>query len=160
VHLAPPRPQSAPKSEKTTGTPISSPKAPQEAPNASVEPSATNAAGNPATVSASPEHGDAYEGPDDDGTLPTEEELTAYRKQFSDLGTELKGKLKTSDGLPVNRKLLTFLMKMAGVGNAKQISKAGWDNFFTRVEAAKAKPEVGLVGIAKMVNKANGIEEK
>lgn len=124
------------------------------------DPGATAVAGSPAPVSASPEHGDAYEGPDNDGSLPNEEELTAYRKQFSDLGTKLKGELKTSDGLPVNRKLLTFLMKMAGVDNANKISKAGWDNFFTRVEAAKAKPEVGLVGIAKMVNKANGIEEK
>ena len=144
-------------------------------------PFVTNAAGSPAPASVSPEHicidgdhqkctdsavaaahGDAYEGPDDNGSLPTEEELVAYRTKFKILGDDLsaKGKLKSSQGLPINRKLLVFLIGVTKAADAKQISKNQWDNFFERVDAATANPEVGLVGLATLVNKANGIEKK
>jgi len=156
-----PKPPAAPKAEKTTETPKPSPKVPQEAPSPSPEPSATSAAGSPAPVSASPEHGDAYEGPDED-RLPTEEELTTYRQNFTKLADSLttEGKLKASKGLPVNRKLLVFLISITKATDAKNITKSQWDNFFNRVDAAKANAEVGLVGITKLVNKANGIEDK
>ena len=144
-------------------------------------PFVTNAAGSPAPASVSPEHicidgdhqkctdsavaaahGDAYEGPDDNGSLPTEEELVAYRTKFKILGDDLsaKGKLKSSQGLPINRKLLVFLIGVTKAADAKNITKAQWDNFFGRVEAATANPEVGLIGLAALVNRANGIEPK
>jgi hypothetical protein len=96
-----------------------------------------------------------------DDTLPTEEELTQYRKAFSTLGDDLtaKGKLKSSKGLPVNRKLLAFLLFITGAAEAKSITKAQWDDFFQRVDHVKGL-EDGLVGLAKLVNKANGVEEK
>jgi ERF superfamily len=111
---------------------------------------------------AAPERGDAYEGPDDDGSMPTEAELTVYRDKFKLLGDDLsaKGKLKSSQGLPINRKLLVFLLSITKAPEAKGITKAQWINFFERVDAATANSEVGLVGLAKLVNKANGIEPK
>jgi hypothetical protein len=36
----------------------------------------------------------------------------------------------------------------------------GWDGFFQRVDAAIKNPEVGLLGLTKLINKANGIEPK
>lgn len=108
-----------------------------------------------------PEHGDAWEG-SEDTTLPTEAELGTYRAAFSKLGDDLSttGKLKSSKGLPINRKLLVFLLSITKAADAKNISKAQWDNFFSRVESAKANAEVGLIGLTKLVNKANGLEEK
>lgn len=107
-----------------------------------------------------PEHGDAYEGPDE--TAPTEAELTEYRAKFKTLGDDLsaKGKLKSSQGLPINRKLLVFLLSITKAADAKTISKSQWDNFFSRVDAAQANEAVGLVGITKLVNAANGLETK
>jgi ERF superfamily len=100
-------------------------------------------------------------GDEDESGLPTEVEMIEYRKQFSELGDALKkdGKLTTSKGVPINRKLLVFLLSITKASEAKNISKAGWDNFFARVEKAKVGT-LGLVGFAQLVNKANGIEEK
>ena len=172
-----PKPPATPKTKKPTETPKSSPKASQEAPNAENSPSAASSTPSQATTEtakpvaapsttsaaqdAAPEHGDAYEGPDKD-RLPTEEELTTYRQNFTKLADSLttEGKLKASKGLPVNRKLLVFLISITKATDAKNITKNAWDTFFTRVEAAKINPQVGLVGITKLINKANGIAEK
>lgn len=174
---AAPRAAAAPKSEKTTGTAKPRPNAPTEAATAKTGPSqpaqstatpassgATAAAAPSLTATAPdvvPEHGDAYEGPDN-SALPTETELNVYRQNFSKLGDELstEGKLKSGRGLPINRKLLVFLLSITGAEDAKTITKAQWDTFFDRVAKGKANAEVGLIGIAKLVNKANGVEEK
>jgi len=68
--------------------------------------------------------------------------------------------LKASKSLPINRKLLVFLISITKAADAKSISKSQWDNFFARVDAAVANSEVGLLGLTKLVNKANGIEDK
>ena len=111
---------------------------------------------------AAPERGDAYEGPDDDGSMPTEAELTVYRDKFKLLGDDLsaKGKFKASQGLPINRKLHVFVLSVTKAADMQHVTKVQWDNFFLRVEHAVENPEVGLVGLAKLVNKANGIEPK
>src|ERR1019366_1148893 len=116
-------------------------------------------------VPSAPERGDAYEGPDDslkaalevvkacvDSEPPTEVELTEYREKFRKLGDDLSatGKLKSSKGLPTNRKLLVFLLSITKAADAKHISKSGWDNFFSRADAARANADVGLVGLTKM----------
>lgn len=95
------------------------------------------------------------------GPMPTEEELTVYRKDFKNLGDDLSlaGKLKASRGLPINRKLLTFLLSITGASDAKNISKSQWDDFFSRVNRVKGL-DGGMIGLAKRVNEANGIEEK
>lgn len=92
---------------------------------------------------------------------PNEEMLTDYRKRFRKLGDELaEGHLKSSKSLPVQRKLLVFMLQKAGVPDAKFMTKRQWNDFFARVETAETNPEVGLAGLAKLINKANGIEEK
>jgi len=100
--------------------------------------------------------------PTADGAMPTEDQMTGYRQAFKRLGDDLstEGKLKSSAKLPVERKLLVFLLSITGAAEAKVITKAQWDNFFARVEAAKSNPEVSFIGLAKLVNKANGIEDK
>lgn len=114
----------------------------------------------PAQIADS-EKGDAYEGPDDDGTMPTEAELTKYRQFFVSLSNDLSttGKLKPSQNLPLTRKILVFFLHTTKAEDAKTVTKAQWENFFVRVEKAKAL-ESGLVGLAKYINKINGVEEK
>jgi hypothetical protein len=143
-----PRPAAAPKAQKPAERPTAA--------TAAEADGATNVVGNLVTASVSREPGD-----DSDTILPTEEELTDYRKKFSKLGDDLseKGKLKSSKGLPINRKLLVFLLAITKADDAKNITTAQWNDFFVRVEKAKAL-ETGLVGLAQLVNKTNGIEEK
>jgi hypothetical protein len=113
--------------------------------------------------SDSPEHGDAYEGPDDDGVLPTEEELQGFREKFKKLSDALatkEGGLKASPKLPGNVKLRVFMLHITGAEAAPSMTKTQWENFFQRADAAVANPAVGLKGLTKLVNKANGIETK
>lgn len=101
-----------------------------------------------------------------DGAMPTEEQMTGYRQAFKRLGDDLstEGKLKSSVKLPVERKLLVFLLSITGATDAKKITRAQWDNFFSRATTvagpADARVPEGLIGLAKLVNKANGIENK
>lgn len=113
-----------------------------------------------ATELTAPEQGDAFEGPDDD-RLPTEAELDTYRKKFNALGNDLadKGKLKANKGLPAPVKLKTFLLSITGAASPKELTKTQWDDFFARVDSAVAL-ETGFVGLAKLVNKTNGIDDK
>lgn len=152
-----PRPAAAPKTEKPAENPAATQEAPLPPPPAAVptEKQQRVPAEAPKAQTAAPEQGDAYE-----DSLPTEEELTVYRAKFSKLGDELsdKGKLKSSKGLPINRKLLVFLLAITKADDAKNITTAQWNDFFVRVEKAKAL-ETGLVGLGQLVNKANGIED-
>jgi len=93
--------------------------------------------------------------------LPTEDELTNYRKQFSKLGDDLstEGKLTASRALPLNRKLLVFLLSTTKVPDAKNITRGQWDNFFARVAKVRQLGN-GLVELAKLVNKTNGLDEQ
>lgn len=151
-----PRPTPAPAASgatNVTGRSSTSPAAPVAAPSTPAQEPAGDA------VSDSP-RGDAYEGPDDD-RLPTEEELNGFRSAFSKLGDDLttNGKLKSSKGMPVNAKLKAFLLHITGAPDPKKISKAKWDDFFKRVEKVKGT-ENGMIGLTKLVNNVNGIEEK
>jgi hypothetical protein len=96
-----------------------------------------------------------------DGALPTEAEMEAFRLSFGKLGEELAtdGKLKASKSLPVNRKLLVFLLHITKADDAKSITRAQWENFFQRVDAKKAD-ETGLIGLAALINQVNGVEPK
>lgn len=100
-------------------------------------------------------------GDDTDSLPPTEEQMAEYRKQFQKLGDDLStnGKLKSSRGLPINRKLLVFLLHITKADDAKNITKGQWDNFFERVDAVKTQAD-GMIGLAKLVNKVNGVEDK
>lgn len=101
-------------------------------------------------------------GDESETTPPTEAELVTYREKFKKLGDDLSadGQLKASKGLPLNRKLLVFLLSITKAADAKVLTKAQWDNFFGRVKTAMEEPTIGLVGITKLVNKANGLDDK
>jgi hypothetical protein len=155
---AAPNPLPAPRAQKPADRPAGPPAESIDAPLAPPPPSVPVEEQNQGPDVA-PEHGDAYEGPDDE--LPTEEELAAYRTKFKNLGDDLtaNGKLKASKGLPVNRKLLVFLLSITKASDATKISRIQWDDFFARVDQALAL-ENGLVNLGKLVNKFNGLEEK
>lgn len=109
-----------------------------------------------------PGKGDAFEGPDDDGAMPSEVELADFTKKYHALGTALadKGKLKASKGIPAPIKLKTFLLSVTGAPTPKKMTKAQWLNFYARVDKALANSEVGYVGLVKIINKANGVDDK
>jgi ERF superfamily protein len=110
---------------------------------------------------AAPERGDAYEEPEVQA-LPTESEMADFRQRFTALANDLSthGKLTASRGLKLNTKLLVFFLSITNADAAKNATKAQWENFFERVNAAVANPAVGLVGLTTLVNRANGIEPK
>ena len=155
-HAAPaPRPAAAPKAEIPT--------APAPAPIQQTTSSATTeVVSTPAaTPTTEREPGDDTETMNTDPTMPTEDEMAKYRTLFSQLGDALSldGKLKSSPKLPINRKLHVFLLHITKAEAAPKITKAQWDDFFKRVDVVKQQAD-GLVGLAKLVNKVNGIEEK
>ena len=88
--------------------------------------------------------------------------MDSYRKAFQKLGDALSttGGLKSSPKLPIERKLLVFLLGITGADAAKNITNEQWKTFFARVEAGKNSEQVGLKGIAVLVNRASGIEPK
>ena len=139
---APSRAQEAPR----TTQPLASTPTPQKTDAAPDGPSASSAEGPLAP-------------PPDDGTLPTEDELKVYREMFRNLGVSLKGVLHTSAGLPINKKIECFLLKITGAKTPKDVTRAAWDDFFKRVAHIKGL-ENGLEGLAKLINKANGLNEK
>ena len=148
------RPTQAPETSKPAPTEPTSTISAASAPTAAVIPTTQDV---PAAAQASTRE------PGDDITteLPTEAEMASIRKQFRTLGDDLadasKGNLKTSKGLVVNRKLLVFLLQITKAGAPEKITKAQWDNFFARVDTAR-QLKSGWKGLAKLVNKANGIE--
>lgn len=158
-------PRESKQDARPTQAPAENPRT--EAPSTKSQDSAPSAksADAPSTISDAPavdvEHGDAYEGPDhENDRMPTEAELDVYRKKFSALGTDLadKGKLKASKGMPAPVKLKTFLLSVTKADSPKVLTVGQWDEFFKRVDATVAR-EAGYVGLAEIVNKANGIEK-
>lgn len=157
--------QPAPKAAEEN--PFESPasEAPSTKSQASAKPAAPAAA--PSTISdapdAAPEKGDAFEEPEtSEDRLPTEEELDTYRKKFVAFGNNMadKGKLKASKSLPAPTKLKVFLLHITKAESPKQLTLSQWEDFFARVEKAVADPAIGFLGLAKLINKVNGIEDK
>lgn len=91
--------------------------------------------------------------------LPTEAELDGYRVRWHQLCDNLRiAGLKCSPpNLTTERKVLVFMLKVTGAENAPELTKAQWDDFFVRIEAIKAT-EVGMIGLATLVNRANGLD--
>lgn len=147
-----PAPALKPAAAQIKTKPLSVPKAeiPTETPTA------------PPAKAESREPGDVVD-EGEDTSMPSDEEMTVFRTKFKKLGDELTidGKLKasTKPSLPVNRKILVFLLNITKAKDATLITRAQWTNFFERVEAIKAT-EVGMVGLATLVNRVNGVEEK
>lgn len=96
-----------------------------------------------------------------DHAVPNEEELKPFRVLFQKLGDDLStlGKLKSSKGLPINRKLLVWLLAVVGAADAKEVTIGQWKKFFSRVDATKAQfGDEAFVKLTGLVNAANGIE--
>jgi hypothetical protein len=55
---------------------------------------------------------------------------------------------------------LVFFLSIVKADAAKNVTTKQWDNFFERTSAAIENPEVGLIGLTKLINKANGLEPK
>jgi ERF superfamily len=92
--------------------------------------------------------------------MPTEEQLVEFRKQFKQLGDDLAtAGLKAGRGLPINRKVLAFLLKTTGATEAGAVNLAQWTQFFHKVELTK-QGEGGIKTLVARVNEANGITEE
>jgi hypothetical protein len=93
--------------------------------------------------------------------LPTEEDMKAYRNTFKLLGDDLttEGKLKSSRGLPVNRKILVYLLYVTGATDAKALTKAQWEQFFAHVNGMKAQAD-GLKKLAALIEQVNSATAK
>ena len=115
----------------------------------------------PSTPSATVPAAVREPGDEPNDALPTEEQMVEFRKQFGALGDELKGKLLPgkNPSVPINRKLLIFLLSVTGVNDAAKISTFQWEDFFQRVDAVR-QSEHGLSGLVVLINKANGVETK
>ena len=97
--------------------------------------------------------------PGDSDEMPSEEEMQGYRQAFAKLKTELEDAGLDSKGAPIGVKVRIFLQSITGTMNPNSITREGWDDFFARAVSAKANPKIGLAGLIKLVNKANGIEK-
>lgn len=97
-----------------------------------------------------------------DTRMPNGEELALYRKLFQKLGDDLstEGGLTQSPKLPIERKMLAFLLSITGANAAKEITNEQWKSFFARVEAGKNAEAVGLKGITVLINRVNGVQPK
>ena len=84
--------------------------------------------------------------------------MQGYRQAFAKLKTELEDAGLDSKGAPVGVKVRIFLQDITKTANPNDITRAAWVDFFARASNAKAKPN-GLMGLVKLVNKANGIEK-
>jgi hypothetical protein len=147
--------RSAVNSARPTPAPATASTSAAAAPNTVREPGDDEEAFHPAMNPADP-------------TMPTEEQMNVYRTTFQTLGNDLTsetgGDLKSSPRLPVERKILIFMLRVTGAPDAVKMTTAQWDNFFQRVDAmagpADKRTTEGLVNLAKLINKTNGIEEK
>ena len=141
---AAPKPVQAPKAEIPNALPGTS-----AAPTVATDPptpGATVAAGSPVVAS--------------DGTMPTEPQLVEFRKQFKQLGDDLAtAGLKSGRGLPINRKVLAFLLQSTGAPESGKVTLAQWTTFFQQAETIK-QSQGGIKALVALVNLANGITEE
>ena len=136
----------APAAEKATARPNNPPKtAPAGPPKAEIPNETTQSSGsNTSTASAS------------DHSLPSAEELNTYRVRFGKLVDALStAGLKSSKGLPLQKKVLAYLLQEGKKEAAEKISKADWELFFSNVGAV-SNGEGGISKLVELVNSAVG----
>lgn len=147
-----------------TTAPAQAPKAeiPNSLPGSAAATNSTTATSGPKTESAPSTTATTSADPAaSTGTLssemPTETQLVEFRKQFKQLGDDLAtAGLKAGRGLPINRKVLAFLLKTTGAKEAGAVNLAQWTNFFHKVELTK-QGEGGIKRLVTVVNEANEI---
>jgi ERF superfamily len=88
------------------------------------------------------------------GAAPTEKELNVYRAAMGKLGDDLAAAgLKASRNLPINQKVIAYLLKCTGAPDPKQVSVPQWETFFQIVDNLKGR-ENGPSTLIKLVNEA------
>lgn len=87
------------------------------------------------------------------GTMPTDEQLSAFGNKLRALADDLsaKGGLKASRGLPIQRKVLAYLLSLTDASDARQISLAQFETFFKIVDSYQNDP----TKLAEIVNSAS-----
>ena len=132
--------------EKATARPNNPPKtAPAGPPKAEIPNETKQSSGsNTSTASVS------------DHSLPSAEELNTYRVRFGKLVDALStAGLKSSKGLPLQKKVLAYLLQEGKKEAAEKISKADWELFFSNVGAV-SNGEGGISKLVELVNSAVG----
>ena len=133
------KPVQAPKAEIPNALPGTS-----AAPTVATDPPTSGAsvvAGNSAPVSTE---------------MPTEPQLVEFRKRFKQLGDDLAtAGLKSGRGLPINRKVLAFLLQSTGAAESGKVTLAQWSQFFTFINTSKSM-DGGIKNLVAQVNEANG----
>ena len=91
-----------------------------------------------------------------DHSLPSAEELNTYRVRFGKLVDALStAGLKSSKGLPLQKKVLVFLLESTKQDAAEKISKANWETFFSNVGSV-SNGDGGISKLVELVNSAVG----
>lgn len=89
-----------------------------------------------------------------DGKIASDTQLAEFGKRLRALGDDLgaKGGLKASRGLPVNRKVIAYLLSVTSAADATKISLNQWNTFFQFVDTMTALDN-GYTKLAEIVNK-------
>jgi hypothetical protein len=126
-----------------------------EIPNSATPSGHASATAKPSTTEASPKTTESATSTTD-SSLPTEDELKGLRNNFKLLGDDLAtGGLKASKGLPINKKVLAYLLKTTGAPAADKVTRAQWNTFFSIVNAVKSS-DGGIKELARLVDESTG----
>lgn len=111
---------------------------------------------SPAASKASEPAAEEKSAPVSAGSLApmTEEEVGEQRNKFRGLGDELAAAgLKAAAKLPINRKLLAYLLQTTGANDAGNISRTQWATFWNVVNGVK-KSDGGIKELVRLVDAA------
>jgi ERF superfamily len=88
------------------------------------------------------------------GDLPDEQQLNEYRAKVVKLQNDLAAAgMKASRNMPINRKVLMYLLKTAGTDDATKITVQQWQTFFDFTDKMQGM-ENGISQLAKLINEA------
>lgn len=87
--------------------------------------------------------------------IPTEEELKPYRERFNAMVDKLAtAGLKASRGIPINRKVLMYLLQTVEQTDISKVTHGQWATFFQVVNGV-ATSEGGMERLVDLVNTAS-----
>jgi hypothetical protein len=99
--------------------------------------------------------------PKSDGKIASDKELAEFGIRIRSLGDDLgsKGGLKASRGMPVNRKVLAYLLRVTESNDATKISMAQWQAFFQFTDKMAALDD-GYTKLANLINGGTNVVSK
>lgn len=97
--------------------------------------------------------------PENKGPKPNDKQLAEYGNRIRALGEKLvaEGEFKASRGLPVNRKILKYLLFTTSAQDAKEVSIAQFDVFFDMTNKIEPKQLTKLIEDALKGEKAANV---